>query len=132
MISTQDVEDIAAAVSELPEVAWSGGYPELEFCILDSIFSVNAKYTTTVVPMVDRYRHYRNGTGTGTAHNLIDAVEAAGGPYQFAVNVLRNRQRTSTRNGILKAEACLIAAQTLVDHGVTNTVTLRGRFTQDQ
>lgn len=125
MATDQHVQAVAAAVAGLPEAPWPGGYPELGLCILDAIWSVNAKYKTTVIPVLDRYRAHRPQAERDDARALVRAIGSAGGPEAFAINVVKNRQRTSTRSGILKAEAVLLAAQAMIDGGAANSEALR-------
>ena len=49
--------------------------------------------------------------------DLIQHITSLG-PDRFASEVMRNRARTSTRGGILKAKAALDFAQVLSDHGI--------------
>lgn len=110
MASETDVKAVVHAIEALPEAKSPDGYQhDLDLVILDAIFSVNATYDTTVRPMVLRYAEQRPRQAGGTASDLLDAIESAGGAEPFAVNVLRNSQRTSPRDGILKADAALEA-----------------------
>jgi hypothetical protein len=53
-------------------------------------------------------------------------MEGCGSADAFA-DVVKNRQRTSSRRGILKAEAVQEAAAVLASHGVSTPGELRGR-----
>src|SRR5690606_20462468 len=82
------------------------GYDETGLSLLDAVYSVNANYETTTRKVIERYRDNRAGQADNdTAEDLIDVIDRSGGPEAFAAEVVRNRQRTSTRNGILKSEA---------------------------
>jgi hypothetical protein len=74
-----------------------------------------------VVRVLDRYRELRRESGadpnTDSAGDLLKTIEKLGGAEAFA-DRLNNRQRTSTRNGALKAEAIERAATILVDRGI--------------
>lgn len=96
----------------------------LPICILDAVFSIGARYSSTR-NVWKRYLNYYNlelktfaeigNGGTDKSEHTIsdflhnaeqfDDVEA------FASEVLKNRQRTSPRNGILKAQASLEVAR---------------------
>jgi hypothetical protein len=96
------------------------------------VFSIGVKYTG-VVRVCRRYAEH-----AGLAHPLLPAQEAAVlidgaadqpldafvtdmsslGPERFACEIVRNRGRTSTRNGVLKAEATLRYADMLTKNDV--------------
>jgi hypothetical protein len=112
--------------------------------VLDAVFSVGARYATTVrtceryaahaglVPLVD----------VGAAEALIgsakeqplsafaDNVSAVGTDW-FAGEVVRNRQRTSSRGGVLKAEAALRWAEILIYSGVERYRDVPGLFADE-
>ena len=104
-------------------------YQSLPLCILDAVFSINAKYESTR-NVVERYcRHYRLRQVRKNPLCLppveeqesVSAFEekiANLGSEKFAGVVLANRQRTSTKNGIMKSEAALRFAQVLKHHKV--------------
>ena len=115
---------IAAAERDLGDHAlWVApdGYPgSLALCIIDSVFSIGVKYQG-VVNLIRRYRSYRVGqTGNADGDGLLELMgtfEHVGGPENWATT-FQNKQRTSTRNGIRKAEAVLREAHGLTHHGV--------------
>ncbi len=104
----------------------------LSLCVLDAVYSVGARYTGVVRVCRAYARHtglevitvpHREASkviGTDAEQSLdvliadIHAVGVAG----FAAGVVRHRGRTSTRNGILKADAALQYAETLLAHDV--------------
>lgn len=104
-------------------------YQSLPLCILDAVFSINAKYESTR-NVVERYcSHYQLRQVRKDPFCLppVEEQEPVSafvekvtqlGPEKFAVSVLENRQRTSTKNGILKSEAVLRFAQVLKAHKV--------------
>ncbi len=104
-------------------------YQSLPLCILDAVFSINAKYESTR-NVVERYcRHYRLRQvrkdplclpPVEEQEPISDFVEKVAnlGPEKFAGMVLANRQRTSTKNGIMKSEAALRFALALKLHKV--------------
>ncbi len=80
--------------------------------------------------VVARYRALRTSTNASASEDrpgdLVRIIEEQGGPVAFAA-AMKNRQLTSPRGGILKAEAVLRAAQWLVDDGVATATDLSGR-----
>lgn len=78
--------------------------------------------------IVTRYRAYRTGEGgvaeSDDAGALLSVYAAIGGVEAFAETV-GNHQRTSTRAGVLKAQAVLDAANLLVRLNTTSTSLLR-------
>ena len=100
-------------------------YASLPLCIMDAVFSIGVKYTgtrQTVIrwaeaqvpawPLYDR--------GISREHTVSDAIEAMA-PYsseELAERFFKNRQRTSTKNGILKSEAVRRFAVALRESGI--------------
>jgi hypothetical protein len=105
-------------------------YRSLGLCVIDAIFSINARYSA-VENVVARYCRHFSIERLRTNRECLPAVTdqepvvllrdriVEVGPERFASEVLANRQRTSARSGILKAEAVCRLAQILSDHGVT-------------
>jgi hypothetical protein len=89
-------------------------YPFVPLCIIDAIFSINVKYTSTK-NTVERYCKYydlpilpnSSSDKTNLVHTVSDFIHNVEkvGIESFTVDILKNRQRTSSRNGILKSEA---------------------------
>jgi hypothetical protein len=103
-------------------------YISVPLCILDAIFSINARYEGVRAAVLRYAKHYGLPVQRGpdelpaadaqvTVSQFIDQI-ASHGPEGFARDILRNRSRTSTRGGILKAAASLQFAEVLRDHGV--------------
>ena len=94
----------------------------LPICILDAVFSIGVNYRS-VVNVVNRYIDYfhidfkreSGGQKEHTVDEFITNIESVGGPVILATDILKNRQRTSTSNGVLKAEACYMFAKLLHD-----------------
>ena len=100
-------------------------YKSLPICILDAVFSIGVRYTS-VVNVVNSYIGTFDLTisrtqADATEHTIRDFL-ANVAKYDtiedFSKNVLHNMQRTSSRNGILKAEACLEIALVCQKHGI--------------
>lgn len=110
----------------LPEAYY---YQSLSLCVIDAIFSINAKYAA-VENVVARYcnrfdlTRFRADRDHLPALTEQDAVTVLCdrlsdlGAERFATEILSNRQRTSVRSGILKAEAVHQFSQVLVKHEV--------------
>jgi hypothetical protein len=120
----------AAGLGEMParERRWS----HLTLCVIDAVYSVGARYTSTS-RTVWSYAEARN-----LPHVLEPAAAVAAGAFASSeepITALRdhidgvgadafadqigNRQRTSTRSGILKAQAVHAYVSTLAAHGIT-------------
>lgn len=98
------------------------GYPNsLGLCILDAIWSIGVHYDRHVVPVLNRYRDFERTFGldpnVSTPRDLAKAIDRCGGSEGFARDVA-SRHRTSSTNGILKADAVRQAAQLLCEVGV--------------
>lgn len=105
------------------------GYPgSLALCIIDSIYSTGARYSS-VVKIISRYRDYRKQRGgdadaDGT-DELAATIREVGGPDAWATEI-GNRRPTSTRPGApLKAETIATLTTVLPEHGVRTTGQLR-------
>lgn len=104
----------------------AGGYPEsLALCVIDSIFSIGVRYGG-VVKVVNRYRAFRKEQGasadTDGVDELLASFTALGDDW---VNKIGTRQRTSTRNGILKSDAVERAASVLQQNDIRTTSDLQ-------
>lgn len=104
------------------------GYPDsLALCAIDSVYSLQSRYTATV-NVLDRYRAHRREQGGDPSKDgvpeLLAVILEAGGPTAAAENLFRNRANApGTRR--LKSEALAEAASRLADIGVETTTDLR-------
>jgi hypothetical protein len=129
LMSTEtDVDLLAARCDELFDLGALVLPPEYRYasvghCILDAVFSISVKYSSTRL-VVDRYcnkrgiAHYRPAEALPATKDqeplsAFVAYLESQGPEVFAAQIVENRQRTSPRSGILKAEACLRFAKVL-------------------
>ena len=97
-------------------------YASLPLCVIDAVFSIGVKYTSTQATVArfcdktgwPRFAALREDRGAGT-HSLSDLLALYDGfTAEAAAQVLfGNRQRTSTTSGILKAEAVRLFAEAL-------------------
>ena len=130
---SEDLDKVIESLRSLPGLAQPVDYAEFRYaslplCVLDAIFSINARWES-VSAAVGRYAaHYGlplthppgivpNPEQQATVDDLIAHITSVG-PDRFAADVMRNSTRTSTRGGILKAEAALHFAQVLKAHGI--------------
>jgi hypothetical protein len=105
-------------------------YHSLPFCIIDAVYSLAARYSSTRntvirfcnVEGLPRLRQHGSPyPGTGQQYSVRQFEEFLSGynDYrQIATEVFDNHQRTSTKNGILKAEAVHRFARVLLRHNV--------------
>jgi hypothetical protein len=94
---------------------------------IDAVWGIGVRWSS-VRNVLARYRDARRRAGgdpdsDGPAQ-LIALIDGAGGPEGFADSVA-NRQRTSTRNGVLKAEAVRRVADVLRDAGLSTPAQVR-------
>ena len=99
-------------------------WTSLVFCIVDAVWSIGAHYDDVVVPLVRKKIAERLGVDHPTAPAegfqardplVLSKLDELG---VDELTKLTNRQRTSTRNGILKAEAVLQHCRVFREHGV--------------
>jgi hypothetical protein len=100
-------------------------YSSVALCVIDAVFSIGVRYESTWRTVCDWARHYGWEVNRDKADREHTVSEFANlmQPYegrweQLAVQVFRNSQRTSSRSGILKAEATYRFAQALQRHQI--------------
>lgn len=104
------------------------GYRDgLALCVIDSVQSTGVTYSS-VVNVVESYRAYRRAQGgdpnADGVLELLATFDALDGPDGWS-DKIGNRNRTSTRGGVLKAEAIRDAAAVLAAQGIETTAALR-------
>ena len=100
-------------------------YASVPLCVIDAVFSIGARYESTertVTEFCERYHWQRDGRGGVKEHTVSEFLRLLE-PYEnrweeMADRVFRNRQRTSARSGILKAEATFKFAKALQQFGI--------------
>ena len=103
-------------------------YSSLPLCLIDAIFSIGVKYSSTKNTVmrycdyyhIQKYRDSEDYLPVEQQHilsELIKNIKEAGTEY-FAEKIVKNRQRTSSRNGILKSKAVLECAELLSSYGI--------------
>lgn len=126
MITTSDISKIISyCVSNLNlgsiKQADEYYYHSLPQCVIDSVFSIGVRYTgvqKTVSNYCDYFGVILFSRERATKAEQISVSQFLNwiqefSPEELAVKVFNNRQRTSTRNGILKAEAVRLFAEVL-------------------
>ncbi|OBB84667.1 hypothetical protein [Mycolicibacterium peregrinum] len=134
LLDSASVDSLADAVAALNPKPRERRWTSLSLCIADAVWSIGADYDAVVVPVVRKL-----AANMGVHHPTVPARQPIGtDPLPLtrliALTVdeltgLTNRQRTSTRNGILKSEAVLRHARVFVVHGVVGLPDAVGLFT---
>ncbi len=105
-------------------------YHSLPFCIIDAVYSLGARYTSTrntvkwfcEVQGLQRLRPkgspYPDISKQYSVQQLEELLSGFGSYERIAAELFDNRQKTSTRNGILKAEAVHRFARILSNYAV--------------
>lgn len=111
----------------VPALADEYRYASLPLCVVDAVFSIGVRYTSTqkVVSNLCEYTGWtrfassREDRGEGE-HGLTDLMAFFDtlGIEGMADTVFQNRQRTSSSSGILKSEAVLLYCRALTEAGI--------------
>jgi hypothetical protein len=128
-------DELAAMVASVEALlgspdSWStpDGYDSVGLAMIDAVWSIGVRFES-VRNVMARYRAERlaggHDPGADRPEDVRRFIEACGGPEGFAVR-MHNRQRTSSRNGILKAEAVLQEARILEHESVGVPADLTG------
>lgn len=104
-------------------------YASLPLCVVDAVFSIGVRYTSTQKVVSNlcefsgwtRFAPSREDRGAGEygigdLNSMFDKFGVEG----MAESVFQNRQRTSSRSGILKAEAVLLYCRALIEAGIND------------
>ena len=106
-------------------------YSSLALCVLDSVYSISARYESTYRTVKDfcRWAGWEKDLAKAPREYPVSEFIALLGSYtaqEMAERIYNNRQRTSTRNGILKAEAVFRFVQVLQQFGIDTYADLAG------
>ena len=104
-------------------------YQSLPLCVIDAIYSIGVIYTSTKNTVmnycnyfkIQRIRDNRNNLPPTESQESIEAFLIKFYELEidkFKEDIYDNRQRTSSRNGILKAEAVFIFAEVLKRYSI--------------
>ncbi len=98
------------------------GYGSVPLCVIDAVFSINARYASTRNTVAKFCAFFDVVQGSESKNFTPDdqfsvsefiKMYAEYGVEGMTAQVYRNRQRTSSRNGILKSEAVLRFSEVL-------------------
>lgn len=132
MYSEQDVNNLAQKCVEVLDLSKSDpnySFPKsLPICLIEAVFSIAANNTSSKNAYMNymRYYHIIPEEETGiilpehTVEEFIDNVESFQNINEFTDTVLKNRQRTSSKNGILKSEAVYEIAKVLKRYKISS------------
>jgi len=102
-------------------------YASLPLCVIDAVFSIGVRYEGTTRPTVLRFCASRGWEPYSELrregyHSIAEFIGILNGlsDQALAEQVFNNRQRTSSRNGILKAKAVKLFADALLRAGINN------------
>ena len=97
----------------------------LALCALNSAYSLNGS-SAAAKNVIARYRAFRPTADTDSGPDLMKAMDSAGGPAEFAINILRN-ERPLARSNRLRPEGIYEGMSRLaaLDSAVTTTEHLR-------
>jgi hypothetical protein len=100
-------------------------YSSLGLCVVDAVYSIGVRYESTTRTVGDfcRWAHWEECLAKAPGEYSISEFVALLEPFnkdweKIADEVFDNRQRTSTRGGILKAEAVFKFAKVLKQCGI--------------
>jgi hypothetical protein len=103
-------------------------FQSLPLCVIETVFSIGARYESTVQTVrkfcayfgLKLCREQMEFPETSDQLSISEFLEFYNryGIENFAAEIYRNRQRTSTRNGILKSEAVVRFAKVVSQFGV--------------
>ena len=125
-LSFQILEKIDLKNSKLSD---SYFYNSLPLCVIDSIYSIGVRYES-VKKVISNFcdctqiKKYRCSRDSFPNHNeqysVIDFLEKfkTCSPEYMAEYVFKNKQRTSTKNGILKSQAVIEFLNILAEHDI--------------
>lgn len=101
-------------------------YKSLPLCIIDAVFSIGVKYTS-VMKAEENFISYFNlnidrtyplKNKEYTIDQFIKDMNTFSSFDEAATTGFKNKQRTSSRKGILKAEACYLVAKVFEGHKI--------------
>ena len=123
-VDTAKFDELVGAVVALDPVPRERRWVSLSLCIADAVWSIGAHYDNVVVPLV---RNLANEFGVEQPTVPLSApIGADPLPLTQLANLgvdelirLTNRQNTSTRGGIRKADAALRHIHVFREHGIT-------------
>jgi hypothetical protein len=125
-----DVQRLVAYISDkLPNLEGAAPdnyeYASVPLCVIDAVFSIGVRYTgvTNTIDNFCKFSHWEKDRKKARTEHIVSQLLSILSPYEnrfdeLAENVFRNRQLTSARSGIRKAEAVYRFAKALQHHGI--------------
>lgn len=124
---------------ETQNIIYEFNYASIPLCVVDSVFSIGVKYesVTNVIHNVCWYfnlkKHHSNADTLPNESEQISVSEFKSLfknlPFEeVASNIFKNRQRTSTKNGVLKVEAVLSFLDILIKFNAEYFSDVNGLF----
>ncbi len=143
-VSENLIHDVAVFCNEkvalnVPILSTSYYYQSLPICVVDAVFSIGVRYAG-VIKVVERfcghenistYRLYDRNIPEPKDQYLVSNFNKNFGefhPQELAEGIFQNIQRTSTRQGILKAEAVQHWMKILENHNIDSFQDLDKKF----
>ena len=116
LLAARSAKDFGNALKDRDD-PFKDFYKSLPICILDAVFSIGVvnSYIGTFDLTISRTQA---DATEHTIRNFLANVAKYDTIEDFSKNVLHNMQRTSSRSGILKAEACREIALVCQKHGI--------------
>ncbi len=109
-----------------PDLGDQYNYRSLPLCIIDAVFSISARYSGTVSTVKRFCKYFKieltsktrppNTSEQLSVHDFVKFYDQYNAETMSRL-IYENRQRTSTRNGILKSEAVLRFSKVLQEYG---------------
>jgi hypothetical protein len=82
---------------DLTQEHYAKPYSSMSVCVIEAIYSLQAKYFGHTIPVVERYADkYMHGNRYNPGDNikeLLMHIEEEGGPELFVDNVIKNHQK---------------------------------------
>ncbi len=113
-------------------------YNSLPFAVIDAIFSIGVRYASTKATVIryceyfnlQRIRTQKDFSPTIEQHTISQLISNISSIEHFSENILHNKQRTSSRNGILKAEAVLMWAELFQKNNIDTLQDFNQKYTK--
>ena len=146
-ITDKKIEEVAQFCNEhlaltQPILSNSYYYQSLPICVIDAVFSIGVRYSG-VEKVVDNFCRYLKikkfrdlGSDFPEVKHQYSVTEFISDysridPADLAINVFKSRQRTSSRGGILKADAAKQWMHVLSQYGIDNFQDLNTKLRLD-
>lgn len=114
-------------------------YHSFPFAMMDAVFSIGVRYSSTRSTVIKycnyfdlkRIRDAAEFPAAGHQHCTSDFIANINSVGNFAETVLKNKQRTSSKNGILKADATFLWAKIFQKHHIETLQCFHQKYTSE-